>query len=63
MKVKLFSIILIFTLFFSASFAQVTDAEKKLKTVNADTVMGWKKGGLFALNLSQTSLTNWAAGG
>lgn len=63
MKVKLFSIILIFTLFFSASFAQVTDAEKKLKTVNADTVMGWKKGGLFALNLSQTSLTNWASGG
>ena len=25
--------------------------------------MGWKKGGIFAINLSQTSLTNWAAGG
>jgi len=25
--------------------------------------MGWKKGGLIAINLSQTSLTNWAAGG
>jgi hypothetical protein len=63
MKIKVFSIILIFTIFFSASFAQVTDAENKLKAVNADTVMGWKKGGLIALNLAQTSLTNWAAGG
>jgi len=63
MKVKLYLIILISTLFFSVSFAQVTDAEKKLKAVNADTVMGWKKGGLFALSLAQTSLTNWAAGG
>ena len=43
--------------------AQITDAEKKLKTINTDTIMGWKKGGLFAINLSQTSLTNWAAGG
>ena len=25
--------------------------------------MGWKKGGLVALNIAQTSLTNWAAGG
>ncbi len=47
----------------TASTAQVTDAEKKLKTINTDTIMGWKKGGIFAINLSQTSLTNWAAGG
>lgn len=63
MKVKLFSLILIYTLFFSVSPAQVTDAEKKLKVINTDTVMGWKKGGLVALNIAQTSLTNWAAGG
>ena len=37
--------------------------KRDLKAVNADTIMGWKKGGLFALNLAQTSLTNWAAGG
>jgi len=47
----------------TASTAQVTDAEKNLKTINTDTIMGWKKGGIFAINLSQTSLTNWAAGG
>jgi hypothetical protein len=27
------------------------------------TVNGWKKGGFFALNFNQVSLTNWAAGG
>ncbi len=26
-------------------------------------LMGWKRGGVFAINLAQTSLTNWAAGG
>ncbi len=63
MKLKLFSLVLISTLFISVTFAQITDAEKRLKAVNADTVMGWKKGGLVALNIAQTSLTNWAAGG
>jgi hypothetical protein len=42
---------------------QITDAEKKLREQKADTTLGWKNGGVFALNLSQTSLTNWAAGG
>ncbi len=63
MKLKFLSVILLFSIFASASLAQITDAEKKLRAVNADTTMGWKKGGLFAINLSQTSLTNWAAGG
>ncbi len=45
------------------SYGQITVAEKSLRTVNSDTVMGWKKGGLFAVNLSQTSLKNWASGG
>ncbi|HLN55611.1 MAG TPA: DUF3078 domain-containing protein [Bacteroidales bacterium] len=47
-----------------AFFAQVTDAEKKLREQQkADTTLGWKKGGVLALNLAQTSLTHWAAGG
>jgi hypothetical protein len=45
------------------SIAQVTDAEKQLKTQVVDTIEGWKSGGMINLNLSQTSLTNWAAGG
>ena len=46
-----------------ATFTQVTEAEKQLKTQQVDTLMGWKKGGVINLNSSQTSLTNWAAGG
>lgn len=43
--------------------AQVTDGEKALRTVVVDSTEGWKKGGVFAATLAQTSLTNWAAGG
>jgi hypothetical protein len=62
---RLKSIFLIFALMCVFSFAsgQTTDAEKKLKTVNTDTISGWKKGGVFGLSLAQTSLTNWSAGG
>lgn len=45
------------------SFGQVTEAEKTLRTQSADTLQGWKTGGVFNINLAQTSLTNWAAGG
>ena len=56
------------TLFISVSLAvcvsgQVTDAEKHLRAVSADTTLGWKKGGIFSVTLSQTALKNWAAGG
>jgi len=44
-------------------FSQLTDAEKKLQTQVTDTVYGWKKGGMINIGISQTSLTNWAAGG
>lgn len=47
----------------SMSFAQVTEGEEELVTVNKDTVDGWKKGGYFSLTGSQVSLTNWVAGG
>ncbi|MCZ2357623.1 MAG: DUF3078 domain-containing protein [Bacteroidia bacterium] len=44
-------------------FAQTTEKEKNLRTQSADTTQGWRKGGILAINLAQTSLTNWAAGG
>jgi hypothetical protein len=62
-KPVIFTLILIFTVSLNILFGQVTDAEKTLRTQRADTIQGWKKGGVFAVNLAQTSLTNWAAGG
>ncbi|MBN1117576.1 MAG: DUF3078 domain-containing protein [Bacteroidales bacterium] len=46
-----------------ATFSQVTDLESTLKKRSADTVLGWKHGGMVSINVAQTSLTNWAAGG
>jgi len=43
--------------------AQTTEAEKSVRTISTDTILGWKTGGLFGLNISQASFTNWAAGG
>ncbi len=34
---------------------QVTEAEKKIRTVSKDTLLGWNKGGVIAINLAQTS--------
>lgn len=48
---------------FQSTFGQVADAEKKIRTISTDTIHGWRKGGVIVLNLAQTSLTNWAAGG
>jgi len=58
-------VIFIFSLCLAVQFshAQVTEAEEKLRTKSADTLEGWKQGGAFFVNFSQTSLTNWAAGG
>ncbi|MFN2439572.1 MAG: DUF3078 domain-containing protein [Chitinophagaceae bacterium] len=40
------------------------ESSKTIKKDPADTIpMIWKKGGLFNINLSQGSLSNWAAGG
>ncbi|HLN20988.1 MAG TPA: DUF3078 domain-containing protein, partial [Bacteroidales bacterium] len=63
MKIRLFSFVLLSILLVQSSAAQVTDAEKKLREQKADTLLGWKNGGVLAVNLAQTSLTNWAAGG
>ena len=63
MKNKFFTIIILFSIFSNVVIGQVTEGEKKLRTQSADTTQGWKKGGVFAVNLAQTSLKNWAAGG
>lgn len=58
------TIIVVMLLFMCAQIiAQVTEAEAKVKTQTADTVLGWKKGGIINISTAQTSLTNWAAGG
>ncbi len=63
MKRKFYAIALLFLIYSLLTFGQVTDAEKNLRALSADTIQGWKKGGVFSLNLAQTSLTNWASGG
>ncbi len=62
MRLKVIALIILSCSFFD-SFGQITEAEKTLKTQSADTTKGWKKGGIIGINLAQTSLTNWAAGG
>ena len=47
----------------NSSIGQIVEIEKTLKAQSTDTTKGWKKGGIVGLNLAQTSLTNWAAGG
>ena len=44
-------------------YTQVTEAEKALRYVVPDSLLGWKKTGLFSVNFSQSSFSNWAAGG
>jgi hypothetical protein len=63
MKNKIFTLTVLFFLFSILSLGQVTEGEKSLRTQAKDTIQGWKKGGVLSLNLAQTSLTNWAAGG
>lgn len=45
------------------TYGQITDKEDDLKEIRADSLDGWKNGGLLALNISQVGLTNWAGGG
>lgn len=63
MRKKLTVVFYILFILAANVFSQVTEAEKQLRAVNADTTPGWKKGGIFSVTLSQTSLKNWAAGG
>ena len=63
MKVKIIAVINLFTLIGINSYGQVTESEAALRTNAADTIMGSKTGGVFTATISQTSLTNWVAGG
>jgi len=62
-KLTIVIVVLILTGCFQITPAQVSEKEKLLRTQPTDTIHGWKKGGVLAVNLAQTSLTNWAAGG
>jgi len=44
-------------------YAQTTEAEPELIKQSADSLDGWKTGGVISINLTQVRLTNWAAGG
>jgi hypothetical protein len=64
MKTKLFCFLLLSIVGVTNISGQVTEAEKNLRNkIPADTIKGWKSGGVVAINLAQTSLTNWASGG
>ena len=63
MKTRILTLFAIFFSLASVGYGQVTEAESKLRDVKTDSITGWKMGGVAAVNLSQTSLTNWAAGG
>jgi hypothetical protein len=63
MILRFSAITMLFIFIITTSSGQVTEAEKTLRKQSADTLLGWKTGGVLNINLSQTSLTNWAAGG
>lgn len=63
MKRKFIAIIILLAGFNVFTYSQITDGEKTLRSMAKDSIQGWKKGGVFAVNLAQTSLTNWSAGG
>lgn len=63
MKTRCFILTVILLCVYLPIHSQVTDAEKKLKTLETDTITGWITGGIAGLNLAQTSLVNWSSGG
>lgn len=63
MKTKIIIIAVLICNLLPTANAQITEAESKLKSLATDTIIGWKKGGATSINLAQTALSNWAAGG
>lgn len=63
MKTKTILVIILLIGLNQINYGQVTDGETKLRSIDTDTIQGWKKGGVIGLSLAQTSLTNWASGG
>lgn len=48
---------------FQNASAQLTEGEKLLRDITLDTLVGWNTGGIVSLSFSQSSYTNWSAGG
>jgi len=63
MKTKNSTLIFIILLIPYSIYSQNTETEKNLKKVNTDTIVGWKTGIVSGINLAQTALVNWSAGG
>ena len=55
MKPKVLLTLLAFGLIY-AGYSQTVDGESKLRKVSADTLEGWKKGGVISLSMAQTGL-------
>lgn len=54
--------VLLFAIQVSLS-AQINEKEVNMEALKTDTASGWKSGGTVSVSFSQTSLTNWSAGG
>jgi hypothetical protein len=61
MKKILFAILASFITQFSN--AQITDLEKQLQQDRTDTANGWKTGAVINLSFTQSTFSNWNAGG
>ncbi|MBC7126413.1 MAG: DUF3078 domain-containing protein [Bacteroidales bacterium] len=55
--------LLVILLIGNIAFGQFQETTEKLKAFKPDSLTGWKKGIALGINVNQTSLTNWAAGG
>jgi len=63
MKIKILSSVILVETLFVFAIGQVIEPESKLREKSAAIHQSWKFGGVTAVNMAQTSLTNWAAGG
>lgn len=59
----IFLTVLSFGAFAQNNANQLTQSEAAIGAVEKDTVQHWKWSGLYSVAMTQTSLTNWAAGG
>jgi len=62
-SVKLFSLIIVASLFSANLSANSLSYNNNKDSLSTDTIKYWKTGGRIVLNISQIALSNWAAGG
>jgi len=60
---KRLTVLLFFSLLTSLAYAQEKPASQDTTTAVPDSLIYWKHGGKFSVNVQQVGLTNWAAGG